>query len=187
MYRLAVALMALLTISPAYATDAAWALLRDGGHVVLLRAAMAPGTGQPANFDITKCSTQRNLNDRGKQQARKIGALFDVRAAPTDRVLASQHCIAHETAQIAFDDRKVETSNLLDPPPPESEAEARMAWVDAISELIRSHQGTGNLILVAQLETISALTDITPREGEAVIVKAREDGSFGVAGRIIFN
>lgn len=185
--RLIAALMALLALAPAHATEAAWALLRNGGQVVLLRAAMAPGSGEPRNFDINECSTQRNLNDRGKQQARKIGALFDVRATYTERVIASHHCIALETARIAFDDRKVEVSDLLNPPPPESEVEARKAWMEAIGELIRGFSGAGNLVLVTHLETIFALTGVSPREGEAVVVRPREDGTFEVAGRIVFN
>ena len=84
------------------ATEAGWALLRDGEHVVLLRHAMAPGAADPANFDIEKCSTQRNLSERGKQQARKIGALFAARAAPTERVLTSRYCRTMETARLAF-------------------------------------------------------------------------------------
>jgi hypothetical protein len=89
MFRLVIALMMLMGATVAQATEAGWALLREGGHVVLMRHAMISGTGttEPANFDIEKCNTQRNLSERGKQQARKIGALFAARAAPVERVL----------------------------------------------------------------------------------------------------
>ena len=100
MYRIAAILM--LFAFDASATEAGWALLRDGEHVVLLRHAMAPGATDPANFDIGKCSTQRNLSERGKQQARKVGALFAARAAQTERVLTSQYCRTKETARLAF-------------------------------------------------------------------------------------
>ena len=69
MIRFVLCLLACALAAPAGATEAGWALLRNGGQVVLLRHAAAPGTGDPANFDITKCSTQRNLSDRGRQQA----------------------------------------------------------------------------------------------------------------------
>ena len=85
MLRSAIALMFFAFACEAGATEAGWALLREGEQVILLRHAMAPGAMDPANFDITKCSTQRNLSERGKQQARKVGALFAARAAPTDR------------------------------------------------------------------------------------------------------
>ena len=92
MLRVVAIVLLLLFAVEAKATEAGWALLRDGEHVVLMRHAMAPGAADPANFDIEKCSTQRNLSDRGKQQARKIGALFAARAAPTERVLTSRYC-----------------------------------------------------------------------------------------------
>ena len=103
---LVAAALLLLFAAEARATEAGWALLRDGEHVVLLRHAMAPGAADPANFDIEKCSTQRNLSERGKQQARKIGALFAARAAPTERVLTSRYCRTRETARLAFGERR---------------------------------------------------------------------------------
>ncbi len=105
MLRVIVAVLMLAFAAEAGATEAGWALLRDGEHVVLLRHAMAPGAADPGNFDIEKCSTQRNLSERGKQQARKIGALFAARAAPTERVLASRYCRTKETARLAFGER----------------------------------------------------------------------------------
>ena len=64
---------ALLATPVASATEAGWALLRDGGHVVLLRHAYATGATDPANVDPENCATQRNLSERGRQQARKMG------------------------------------------------------------------------------------------------------------------
>ena len=55
----------------AYADEsAAWEALREGRAVLMLRHALAPGTGDPANFDVDDCSTQRNLNAEGREQAR---------------------------------------------------------------------------------------------------------------------
>jgi hypothetical protein len=108
MLRITIAIMLLLGALPAQATEAGWALLRNGGHVVLLRNAMTTGTVEPPNFDIEKCATQLNLSDRGRQQARKIGALFAARAAPLERVLASRYCRTLDTARLAFGDRLVD-------------------------------------------------------------------------------
>ena len=166
----------------ARATEAGWALLRDGEHVVLLRHAMAPGAADPGNFDIEKCSTQRNLSERGKQQARKIGALFAARAAPTERVLTSRYCRTKETARLAFG--SAEEFAPLDPPP--ADEAARKEQTDAILQEVRDYSGSGNLVLVTHLETIQALTGQPAREGEAVIVSP-EDNGLRVLGRIIFN
>ena len=50
--------------------------LKQGGKLIFIRHAYAPGGGDPINFDISKCNTQRNLNDSGRKQADKIGSLF---------------------------------------------------------------------------------------------------------------
>jgi phosphohistidine phosphatase SixA len=182
MFRIVAVVLLLLFATGAGATEAGWALLRDGEHVVLLRHAMAPGAADPANFDIEKCSTQRNLSERGKQQARKIGALFAARAAPTERVLTSRYCRTKETARLAFSD--AEELEALDPPP--ADEAARKEQLAAILKEVRDYSGSGNLVLVTHAETIQALTGQAAREGEAVIVGA-DDNGLRVLGRIVFN
>ena len=182
MLRSAVVLTVFAFAFAAQATEAGWALLREGEHVVLLRHAMAPGATDPARFDITKCSTQRNLSERGRQQARRIGALFAARAAPTERVLTSRYCRSKETARLAFGE--AEEFAPLDPPAAdEAEREAQLQGV--VAE-VANYSGSGNLVLVTHLETIQALTGQTAREGEAVIVGS-EGEKLHVLGRIIFN
>lgn len=181
MRRLILGLFFLLAVAPAQATEAGWALLRNGGHVVLLRNAMTTGTVEPPNFDIGKCATQLNLSDRGRQQARRIGALFAARAAPVERVLSSRYCRALETARLAFGDRLVEPFEALDAredAAPESDA--------AILERIRAFSGSDNLVLVTHGETIRRLTGATAREGEAIVV-APADDRLHILGRIVFN
>lgn len=182
MLRVIVAVLMLVLAAEARATEAGWALLREGEHVVLLRHAMAPGATDPANFDIEKCSTQRRLSERGKQQARKIGALFAARAAPTERVLTSRYCRTKETARLAFGD--AEEFAPLDLPA--SDENARKEQIDAILKEVRDYSGSGNLVLVTHLETIEALTGQAAREGEAVIVGPNDNG-LHILGRIIFN
>ena len=184
MLRHALAVVAFLAAFPAQATEAGWALLREGGHVVLLRHAMSQGTAEPANFDVETCATQRNLNDRGKQQARKIGALFAARAAPVEKVLSSRYCRTLETARIAFGSSLVEPFEALDPIA--ADEPARAEQIDAILKEARGFSGSGNLVMVTHLETIAALTGSTAREGEALIVRAGDEG-LQVLGRIVFN
>jgi phosphohistidine phosphatase SixA len=183
MPRFLLALLLLLVASPALATEAGWALLREGGHVVLIRHAMAPGTGDPANFDLERCATQRNLSDQGRQQARRMGALFAARAAPVERVLSSRWCRCLETARLAFGDDAVEPFEALDSFfGDDSTAEAQTA---AVLETIRDYTGSGNLVMVTHQVNITALTGIVPRPGEAVIVAPDGDG-VRVTARIIF-
>ncbi|MFD9896784.1 histidine phosphatase family protein [Mesorhizobium sp. NPDC059025] len=183
MLRLAFAILLCLTPVAANATDAGWALLRAGGHVVLLRHAMVTGNGDPSGFDIDKCTTQQKLSERGKQQARKIGALFAARAAPIDKVLSSRFCRALDTAGIAFEDNKAEKFEPLDllSKDPTMAATQNAAVVKEVA----SFTGDGNLVMITHQENIQALTGAGAREGEAVIVGV--DGEkLRVLGRIIF-
>ena len=99
------------------ATEAGWALLRDGGHVVLIRHAMSPGATDPANFDIDNCSTQRNLSERGQQQARQDRRAVCGARAPTERVLSSRYCRCLDTRGYRLRRPKPEIFAPLDPLP----------------------------------------------------------------------
>lgn len=183
MIRYLLAFLALFVAQTATATEAGWALLRDGGYVVLIRHAYAQGSSEPANFDIEKCNTQRRLSDRGRQQARRIGSLIAARAAPTEKVLSSRLCRALETARIAFG-TDPEPLDLLDPPPADEAAAA--AQKNALMALIGDYTDSGNLLMVTDLTMIEALTGQSAREGEALVV--RPDGeAIHVIARIVFN
>lgn len=184
MLRFALIIAAALLCAPATATEAGWALLREGGQVVLLRHATTPGSGDPANFNVDDCSTQRNLSESGREQADRLGVLISVRAAHTEQVLTSRYCRCLETAQYAFDDLKPEIFDALDPLSVVlDEAKKQEA---AIIERVKSFSGSGNLVMITHLENIQALTGISARQGEAVIVRVDGD-KLRVAGRIVFD
>ena len=79
-------------------------LLRAGGCVVLLRhAATVPGVGDPPEFKLDDCRTQRNLSDAGQQDARRIGAWFrNSKLSQPRAVLTSAWCRCKDTADLAF-------------------------------------------------------------------------------------
>lgn len=86
-----------------YAEDADAALLRAGGCVLMLRhASTVPGVGDPPEFQLGVCSTQRNLSADGQAEARRIGAWFRRHQLEPRAVLASVWCRCIETAQLAF-------------------------------------------------------------------------------------
>ncbi len=164
MLRILLALFIAALAVPASATEAGWALLRDGEHVVLLRHAMAPGASEPSDFDIENCKTQRNLSERGRQQARKIGALFATRAAPTERVLTSRYCRTRETARLAFGDP--EDFAPLDPPAAD-EAE-RATQLDQIRKEISGYSGKNSAELFAEAFAAIKYGDATRKSHPAV-------------------
>ena len=85
--------------------------LKKGGNLIFIRHAYAPGGGDPNNFNINDCSTQRNLSDSGRAQSEKIGKFFKENKIPISSVLSSEWCRCKETAQIAFEN--FETKNFL--------------------------------------------------------------------------
>jgi phosphohistidine phosphatase SixA len=170
-------------VAPANATEAGWALLREGGHVVLLRHGYAAGTSDSPKIDLDDCRTQRGLSDRGKQQARRTGSLFAARAESVEQVYTSRFCRTRETADLAFGSSLVKDLPALDPA---TDLAAEEAARNEIFALVGGFTGSGNLVLVTHEEVIRSLTGAGAREGEAVIVKRNPEG-LHIAGRIIFN
>ena len=79
------------------------ALLRAGGCAVLLRHALTdPGIGDPPNFRVDQCSTQRNLSADGRAQAGRIGQWFTARGLRASSVQSSAWCRCKDTAELAF-------------------------------------------------------------------------------------
>jgi broad specificity phosphatase PhoE len=85
---------------PAMAGASDLGMLKGPGHVLMLRHAYAPGTGDPANFNVDRCETQRNLNDRGRDQSRAWGKRLRAAGIEPSRVLSSQWCRCLETARL---------------------------------------------------------------------------------------
>jgi Histidine phosphatase superfamily (branch 1) len=87
----------------AAADDEVAGLLREGGVVIAIRHALAPGTFDPPGFKPGLCSTQRNLSEEGRAQARRIGAWFKANGLQPARVRSSPWCRCLDTATLAFD------------------------------------------------------------------------------------
>ena len=77
---------------------------QQGGKLIFIRHAYAPGNGDPNNFNLNDCSTQRNLSKEGRKQAQLIGVFFKENKIQIDKVLSSEWCRCKETAEIAFED-----------------------------------------------------------------------------------
>ena len=96
-----VVLFLLILTTPTFAdTEAAWAALRAGTAVALMRHADAPGIGDPAGYRLEDCSTQRNLSERGKAQAAAVGALFRSNHIAIATIISSPWCRCLETARL---------------------------------------------------------------------------------------
>lgn len=69
-------------------------------NVVFMRHAVAPGFGDPDNFDLTDCATQRNLDQFGREQAKKIGKELRNSSTRFVEILSSEWCRCKETTAL---------------------------------------------------------------------------------------
>ena len=151
-------------------------------YVVLLRHAVAPGTGNPTNFQLDDCSTQRNLSEDGRQQAIAIGEAFRSRDIPIAEVLSSQWCRCLETAEL-MDVGAVKpfvplNSFFRD----RSTAEAQTAEVQ--DYVAANGDRPGVIIMVTHQVNITALSGIFPQSESAVVVEINE-GQLDILGQIL--
>ena len=95
-------LLSIFNSNYSQANDLVISELQKGGKIVFIRHSLAPGNGDPNNIDLTKCDTQRNLNQQGIEQSKKIGKLFKENNIKIDKVLSSEWCRCKDTARFAF-------------------------------------------------------------------------------------
>ena len=173
--------LALLSLpSTALADEALWSLLKQGGQVVLMRHAVTtPGVGDPPGFRLNDCSTQRNLTDKGRRDARRVGAAFRARNIVVESVYSSPWCRCVETADLAFGKSEISAalSNLFTHP------ENRERQVREMQELI-SARGPHNRVLVSHGATILALTGVSLGTAEMLVVTPQSDRQLVVKGRL---
>ncbi len=170
-----VALLMLSMTGTAAAVDTAVDRLTAGG-VLLLRHAIAPGFGDPAGFRVDDCSTQRNLSEEGRQQARAIGAWLRARGISRARVYSSQWCRCLETAELLGLGKvsPLPALNSFFQRPMD-----RAANLNALRNFLTEQESqNGPLVLVTHQVTVTALTDIFPNSGEGVVATLGEDGEL---------
>lgn len=160
----------LLTAAPAEPggqTDLLGAV-RSGEAVLLMRHALAPGTGDPVDFSLEDCATQRNLNAVGRMQARATGRMLAEAGLSDAEVFTSAWCRCRETAELL----------ALGPVEPLAALnsffrrfERREAQTGALREFLASRtRADGPAVLVTHQVNITALTDVFPSSGEIVVV-----------------
>lgn len=181
MLRLLLILAALLAPMSASASPDFWAAAREPGTHLLLRHARAPGTGDPPGFRLGDCATQRNLDDTGRAQARRIGEAIRAAGVRVDAVLSSAWC------------RALDTATLLDLGEPKVDTSLNSFFEDRASEDRFTAELKARLkalqdrkaVLVTHQVNITALTDVYPTSGEIVAVALEPDGDgIVVRGRM---
>lgn len=145
----------------------AWEALKDGRAVLMLRHALAPGTGDPADFELYDCSTQRNLNDTGREQARAWKPFLAEHGVTEARVFSSQWCRCMDTA------REMAMGEVIEWPSLNSFFRNRgdgPAQIRQTIALVNQMDSGAPVILVSHQVNITALTGIFPSSNEGVII-----------------
>jgi phosphohistidine phosphatase SixA len=179
----AVLLGALMLAPPTYASDTQnlWQSLQSGGHVVLIRHAIAPGTGDPDTFDVNDCSTQRVLSQEGHQQSDRIGTLFRDNGIQSAQVYSSQWCRCLETARGlslgAVQEMTALNSFFQNRGMQGPQTQALRKW-------LREAPLTQPTVLVTHQVNITALTGHYPQSGELIFLRVEESGDVVQIGTI---
>ena len=158
-----------------------WTALKTGTAFAIMRHALAPGTGDPTNFDVGDCATQRNLSDEGYRQALDIGDRFRKHGIAKAEVLTSVWCRCRDTATLLKlgTVRPLSALNSFFQTPDRREAQTK-----ALTSWLNAYRSNAPLVLVAHQVNITALTGIYPRSGEIVVVQRLSGGRFNVMGSL---
>ena len=154
--------------------------LKNGGNLIFIRHAYAPGGGDPYNFDLNDCSTQRNLSETGREQAKKIGKFFHENQIPIDKVMSSEWCRCKDTAQIAF--KRFETKDFLNSFFNEKFSKNRTKQIKDLKKYIDKWDSSKNLVLVTHYVVITEVLNYAPSSGEIVIsdIKFKKKGNIEI-------
>ena len=186
MRRLALAVLAIsLGATADVAADdsrAAWAALAQGGHVAVIRHGNAPPGygGDPPGFKLEDCATQRNLDERGREQALALGEAFRKHGVKVERVVSSPWCRCVDTGRLMAVG-EVETSWALVP-----DVGSSVPRLTRLQEIVSGWRGPGTLVLVTHALTVRPLAGILPAQAETIVLKPAPGDPRGgiVVGRI---
>ena len=141
--------------------------LKNGGKLIFIRHAYAPGGGDPNNFDINDCNTQRNLSNSGREQAKNIGNFFKNNNIKIKNIYSSEWCRCKETALIAFN--KFETKDFLNSFFSSEFAQNKDAQMNNLKEFIKNNKSKQNLVFVTHYVVISESLNYLSSSGEIVV------------------
>ena len=172
--RLLLAAALVLGAAPSLAAEALdLAELAKPGRVLLLRHAIAPGVGDPDNFRLRDCRTQRNLDAAGRQQAARLGKRIAGLGIRDVRVYAGQWCRTLETARL------LGLGPVTELPALNSffaRPDQRDGNLDGVRKFLAKLPVDGSLvILVTHQVTVTGITGIYPASGGGAVLQL--DGS----------
>ena len=164
--------------NPATSNEKLIDLLGEGGKLIFIRHAYAPGNGDPKNFNLKDCSSQRNLDPKGINQSKKIGLFFTENKIKIDKVLSSEWCRCKDTAKYAFG--RYETFYALNSFYDVKFAKNKIKQIKDLKKFIDSWNGKKNLVLITHFVVISEIFNSGASSGEIIV----SDRNFNIIGSI---
>ncbi|MEM9781789.1 MAG: histidine phosphatase family protein [Pseudomonadota bacterium] len=181
-FSLAVAALVLLTTASwGRADPALLARLAEPRTHAVMRHALAPGSNDPAGFVLRDCTTQRNLDDNGRRQARRAGAMLRAAGVRIDRLWSSLYCRCLETARLMDLGPVVEQpflNSFIRTP------HRRVARTRELTEALDGLDPAETTLLVTHNVNAEAFTGTRPISGEIQVVRLGEDGGVTLLGRV---
>ncbi len=158
--------------------------MQSGNAVLMIRHALAPGIGDPDDFKLDDCGTQRNLNREGREQAKAIGQWLRSRDIRQVRLYSSQWCRCLETArlmQIGTVTPLAALNSFFQRP------EDREPNLAELRTFIRENTKPGELIiLVMHQVTISGITGQWADSGHGKLLRSPRTGEIELLGELGF-
>ncbi len=158
--------------------------LRAPGALAVMRHALAPGTGDPANFRLEDCSTQRNLDQRGRDQAMRTGDALRAAGVTFDRVWTSQWCRSRDTAML------MDLGEVTEIPALNSFFENRgraEVQTQDLRQQLSDLPPEESVMMVSHQVNISALAGRPTRSGEIVVLQRDGQGGFRVVDTVLID
>lgn len=157
-------------------------LLAEPGTHAIMRHALAPGTGDPAAFELRDCATQRNLDARGRAQAAATGQMIRDAGIRIDAVLSSQWCRCLDTARL------LDLGPVIEEPALNSFFRDRARGRPQTDDLLARLAGTPaeeTLLMVTHFVNVRALLGETARSGELVVFSLEPDRTVRVRASVL--
>tara|TARA_B100000965_G_scaffold324421_1_gene286372 strand:- start:119 stop:667 length:549 start_codon:yes stop_codon:yes gene_type:complete len=173
-----IAFLILFCASPTFSDEKILNSLYEGGKIIFIRHAIAPGNGDPTDFKINDCSTQRNLSQSGIDQSKLIGLFFKENNIKIDKVFSSEWCRCKDTAEIAFKNYKTfkALNSFYDPKFVENEKKQ----IKDLKKFIKEWDSDKNIIFVTHYVVILSLLNMGVSSGEIVVA----DKDLNIIGSI---
>jgi len=159
--------------------------LRGGGYVLYLRHAITEHIKiDRTKFQFDDCTTQRNLDDAGREQAREIGVAFKTLAVPVGKVISSPYCRCKDTGQLAFNKREI--NNNLHYSIGVTEEEKILLRDQLRDMLLTKPQPGTNTVLISHTANLKDAVGVWPKpEGVIAIFKILATGELGYFGLVL--